>query len=198
MARIGLKNFTWAPLTEGVKGYEDSTYGTIKKIKGAIECNVTPNLAEGKLYGDDRIMENISEIADGAITMGCTDDDDEIFGELLGQKSQAIEGESGTKEYISKSNDIPIAVGFGHVIPKTVNGVRKYKVEFLPKVTFKPFNSESKTKGESLEYTTPSVEGTIYSLADGMWKKHATFDTEQKANSYLESCFKQATGGENA
>ena len=59
-------------------------------------------------------------------------------------------------------NDVPIFVGFGHIVPKMVNGAKKYKVEFFPKMKFKPFIADAKTKGDSLEFTTPSVEATIF------------------------------------
>ena len=93
-------------------------------------------------------------------------------------------------------NDVPIYVGFGHIVPKMVGGALKYKVEFFPKLirsaalpvaaaaaltnrkkhrelqaavrkatmflTDKPFMTDAKTKGDSLEFTTPSVEATIF------------------------------------
>lgn len=93
-------------------------------------------------------------------------------------------------------NDVPIYVGFGHIVPKMVGGALKYKVEFFPKMvrgtprpvrdagvltnrkkhrelraavskatmflTGKPFMTDAKTKGDSLEFTTPSVEATIF------------------------------------
>ena len=73
-----------------------------------------------------------------------------------------------------------------------IGGVRKYKVEFFPKVKFKPFIADSKTKGDSLEFTTPSVEGTIFENADGDWEKHKVCDTESEANTLLNSFFVQS------
>ena len=93
------------------------------------------------------------------------------------------------KEVTSKTTDTAIPIGFGHIVTKIVKHQRKYKVEFFPKVTFKPFMQDAKTKGESLEFTTPSVEGTIFPLKDGTWEKHATFDNEADAITYLNSLF---------
>ena len=59
-------------------------------------------------------------------------------------------------------NDVPIFVGFGHIVPKIINGAKKYKVEFFPKIKLKPFIADAKTKSDSLEFTTPSVEATIF------------------------------------
>ena len=95
------------------------------------------------------------------------------------------------KDYTSSSEDTPKTVGFGHIVPKMVNGIRKYKVEFFPKVRFKAFIADAKTKGSSLEFTTPSVEGTIIPLQDGTWEKHATFPKETDAKAYLDKLFKK-------
>ena len=50
-----------------------------------------------------------------------------------------------------------------------------------------------KRQGDSLEFTTPSIEGTVMPLEDGTWEIHATFSTETAATSYLDSLFKQAS-----
>ena len=73
-----------------------------------------------------------------------------------------------------------------------MNGEKKYKVEFFPKVKFKPFIPDSKTKGDSLEYTTPSVEATIFENDNGDWEKHSVCSTESEANTLLESFFVQS------
>ena len=232
MAGIGLRFFNYGGLKEA-DNYDECTYEEKKTLKGAIECKVTLDMAEAELYGDDQLQEQASVLSKGNITMGVTDDDDEIFAELLGQTvsdsgisqykktedkvldddktyymfangkytevtsldeadiSKYYETEE-VKEYTSNSEDTPKDVGFGHIVPKMVGGIRKYKVEWFPKVRFKAFIADSKTKGSSLEFTTPSVEGTIIPLLDGTWEKHATFLKELDAKAYLDSLFKKA------
>ena len=90
---------------------------------------------------------------------------------------------------MSNTSDTPKAVGFGHIITKINNNVKKYKVEFFPKVVFKPFVADANTKADSISFGTPSVEGTIFALASGEWEKHATFDNLSDAQTYLASCF---------
>lgn len=58
---------------------------------------------------------------------------------------------------------------------------------------FKPFIADSKTKGDSLEFTTPSVEATIFENDNGDWEKHNVYNTESEANTALESFFVQQT-----
>ena len=55
--------------------------------------------------------------------------------------------------------------------------------------------TDAKTKGDNLEFTTPSVEATIFEDEDGNWEKHKVYDTESEANAALESFFVQAPSG---
>lgn len=181
MAGIGLKSFKYAKLNN------DGTYGEVKTLAGAIECKVSLDLSEAVLYADDVVKEQVSVFKNGTLTAGIDDDDDAIFAELLGK---TVDSETGV--VTSNVNDVPIYVGFGHIVPKIVSGTRKYKVEFFPKMKFKPFMTDSKTKGDSLEFTTPSVEATIFENDDGDWEKHKVYDTENEANTALEGFFIQS------
>ena len=80
------------------------------------------------------------------------------------------------------------------IVTKVVNGTYKYKVEFLNKVKFKDALPDEKTKGESVEFTTTSLEGTVLKLADGSWSKTKTFDTYTDAITYLEGLLAKPTG----
>ena len=188
MAGIGLKRFRYAKLNDDGK-----TYGEVKTLAGAIECKVSLDLSEATLYADDTIREQVSLFKNGTLTAGIDDDDDAVFAELLGK---TVDEETGV--VTSNVSDTPIYVGFGHVVPKMVDGKRKYKVEFFHKVKFKPFMTDAKTKGDNLEFTTPSVEATIFEDEDGNWEKHKVYDTESEANTALEGFFVQTPSGGGA
>ena len=51
----------------------------------------------------------------GTLTAGIDEDDDAIFAELLGK---TVDEETGV--VVSNVNDVPIYVGFGHIVPKAV------------------------------------------------------------------------------
>ena len=70
-----------------------------------------------------------------------------------------------------------------------VNGEYKYKVEFLYKVKFSEPSRDETTKGESIEFSTPSVEGVVAALGDvnGTWSKSKTFTTKSDALTYLKN-----------
>ena len=179
MAGIGLKNFKYAKLNS-----DGQTYGTVKTLAGAIECKVTLDLSEASLYADDALREQVSLFKSGTLTAGIDDDDDTVFAELLGK---TVDQQTGV--VTSNSEDTPIYVGFGHIVSKMVGGAKKYKVEFFPKVKFKPFITDAKTKGDNLEFTTPSVEATIFENDNGDWEKHSVCNTETEANTLLASFF---------
>lgn len=90
-------------------------------------------------------------------------------------------------EVIRKDTDVAPYVAFGRILTKIVNGVYKYKVEFLSKVKFKDTMPDEKTKGESIEFTTISIEGTVMKKANGEWSRAKTFATYEEASEYLDS-----------
>lgn len=188
MAQIGLRRFRYATLNA-----DNETYGTIGTLAGAIESSVSLTVNEAKLYADDVLKEKMTEFVEASLTMGVDDDDDSIFSPLLGESTETYtSGEKSVVVYKSNSDDIPVYFGFGQVVPKMLDGVRKYKVEWFPKVQFKPYHNNATTKGDSLEFTTPSIEGTIFANSNKDWRKRATFDSEEEANTFLDSLFVQS------
>lgn len=187
MAGIGLKQFVWAPLKDDNRTY-DITDNKLKRLAGAIESSLTFNFNEAQLAVDDLIQEDVKEFKDGDLTLGIDDDNDVVFNDILG-KAKGDVTDTENPESISNVSDVPKYVGFSQIITKLKNNVKLYKVEFLPKVKFAPFTSGAKTKGASLEFTTPSVTGKIYANAEGVYEKHQTFDTYEKAVAYQKKCF---------
>ena len=179
MAKIGLTNIWFSPLTEseGVATYAGATH-----LGKAVSCSVSITNSDAKLYGDDALAESDSGFSSGTITLGVTDDDDTIFAPLLGH---AI----NNGEVVKKSTDAAPYVGIGRIVTKMVDGVYKYKVKFLYKVKFAEPADDETTKGETIEFSTPTVEGTISALgdADGTWSKEKTFTTKSDALTYLKN-----------
>ena len=181
MANIGLTNIWFSNLTEASDG--TPSYDGAKNIGKAVSCSVSITNNEAKLYGDDALAESDTSFASGTITLGVTDDNDEIFAPLLGHAIDA----SG--EVVKASTDAAPYVGCGRIVTKMVNGAYKYKVEFLYKCKFSEPSKDENTKGESIEFSTPSVEGVIAALSDvnGTWNKSKTFSTKSDALTYLKN-----------
>ena len=183
MAKIGLRNLVWAELTEAANG--SATYGTPSTFGKAISSSTDITNNEAELYADDTLAESDYTFSKGTITLGVADDDDTVFAGVLGHDIDT----SG--EMVRTATDTAPYVGLGRVITKMVNGVYKYKAEFLCKVKFKEPGQEDNTKGENVEFSTPEIEGTIFALGDsaGTWSKTQTFTTFAAAAAYINTCF---------
>lgn len=181
MANIGLTNIWYSPLTEASDG--TALYEGAIQLGKAVSCSTSITNNEAKLYGDDALAESDTSFASGTITLGVTDDDDTVFAELLGHTLN----EDG--EVIKTASDAPIYVGLGRIVTKMVNGAYKYKVEFLYKVKFSEPSRDENTRGESIEFATPSIEGIISTLDDerNTWNKSKTFNTKSDALIYLKN-----------
>lgn len=177
MAKIGLSNFRYSILTEAQDG--TPSYNGPKTPGKAISCNVSVSNNSAALYADDVLTESDTSFAGGTVTIGIDDEDLETMAELLGHTYS-------DGEIIRKASDTAPYIGIGHVVTKMVNNVKKYKVEFLYKVKMSEPNSESNTKGESTEFSTIEIEGTLAALKNGKWSIAKTFDTKSAADSYLD------------
>lgn len=181
MARIGLKNFRYSLLDENEKVKEPKTLGK------AIDCKVSLELNSAELYGDDGLCESDYTFNKGTVTITVDDDDDTILAPLLGHDIS----EDG--EIVRKDTDVAPYIAFGRILTKIVGGVYKYKVEYLSKVKFKDTMPDEATKGESIEFTTVSIEGSVMRKTDGEWSKSKTFTTYKDASDYLDSLLTAST-----
>ena len=184
MAKIGLTNFRYSVLTEAADG-TPSYAGAVKPAK-AVSCNVSVENNDAKLYADDALAESDTSFAGGSVTMGIDEDDLTTMAALLGHTIS-----SG--EIVRNAEDAAPYVGLGRIVTKMIGGQYKYKVEILYKVKFAEPSQENNTKGESIEFGTTEIEGTIAALADGNWSKAKQFDTKEAAVAYLESAFAAPT-----
>jgi phi13 family phage major tail protein len=198
MAKIGLRNFLYGILTEAPDG--TPSYGVAKKPAKAISCKVDVSNNDAKLYADDGLAESDTTFQSGTLTLTIDDEDDITMADLLGH-------DIADGVMVRNADDIAPYVGLGRIITKLVNGVYKYKVEFLFKVRMSESSQENNTKGESVEFGTTELPGIIAKLANGDWSATKTFSTMAEAQTYLESFFGAATaatvtynanGGSNA
>lgn len=183
MAKIGLNNLKWGVLSEVG---DTVSYGAMQSLGKAVSANVSITNNSAVLYADDAIAETDNTFSAGTVTLTVDDDGDTVFAPLLGHEIDSVSG-----EMIRNKNDEAPYVGVGRIINKLKNGTRLYKVEFLSKVKFAEPSQESNTHGETTEFGTQQIEGTIATLASGQWSKTKTFTTHSAALAYLASCFGQ-------
>ena len=186
MARIGFKKAkynkivgnTYAPLTENA----------VPVFEKVIDEKFAPEYNTAELYANDGIAESDYSFKKGTLSLTVADDDDKFCAELLGNTVTPEDG-----EIRSNIENIAPEFGYGHIIPKLVGGVRKYKVEFFPRVKFTKITSDNKSRGESVEFSTTAIEGTVMPIENnfngwgsGDWERHNTFATLAEAETYLD------------
>lgn len=184
MAKIGLQNFRFGILTEQLDG--TATYGVGIKPAKAISCSVDISNNDVKLYADDAVAESDTSFQSGTVTIGIDDEDDVTMATMLGH--EIVGG-----VMVRNSSDVAPYIGLGRIITKMVNGVYKYKCEFLKKVKMSEPSQENNTRGESVEFGTSELTGQVMTLANGDWSATKTFNTMSEAQAYLDSFFGAGT-----
>lgn len=180
MAKIGLSNLIWSRLTEGADG--TPSYDGAKTLGKAVSASVSITNNSASLYADNVLAESDTSFQSGTITLGVDEDADATFAELLGH--------TNNNGVVTKSaTDTAPFVAVGRIITKMVSGVLYYKAEVLYKVKFAEPSQDNTTKGESIEFGTSEIEGTIATLADGKWSTSQTFATKENALAFIQGLF---------
>lgn len=150
MATIGLDKLYYATITDDENGEE--IYGTPTQLAKAISAELSVELAEATLYADDGAAEIVKEFKNGTISLGVDD--------IGSTTAAALTGVTVDKNnvVVSSSEDggNPVAVGFR---AKKSNG--KYKYYWLYRVKFGIPATNLATKGDSITFSTPTIEGTV-------------------------------------
>lgn len=175
MAYIGLANPTVANRDEAA-----GTYSGGSNVGKAISVNISPQYAEGSLYADNVQSEYEKEFKYADVTLGTDCIPIAMCKTMFGH-------EVDEKKVVYKASDSAPYVGVGLYVTETVGGVRSYCASWLFKAKFSEPSEDYQTKGENIEFKTPSISGRA--LADEMheykWKETETFDTEEEAKAWL-------------
>lgn len=186
MATIGLDKLFYAPITEDEN--EEETYGTPVQLAKAISVELSVELAEAVLYADDGIAQIIKEFNSGTLTLGVDDIGLSAASELTGAEIDS----NGVLVSTSEDDGKPVAVGFR---AKKANG--KYRYFWLYRVKFAVPATNLETKGESINFQTPSIEGTVMrrNKVDGKgkhpWKAEVSEDDSGVNTTTIGSWYKE-------
>lgn len=147
--RIGMSKpivakYSYNAVTKKVT-YTDATY-----LGEAMTGTFTPNYAESSLYGDDRKVDNTKEITDIAIALGVTKLPIKAHNILYGS-------EINETEVIEKTTDVANEVGIGFISRQSND---KYTALVYPRAKFARGAETYNTKGQSVNYSTPTINGT--------------------------------------
>jgi len=169
MATIGLDSLYYAKITEGTNG--DETYAVPKILAKAIKADLSIELAEAQLYADDALAHAIKHFKGGKLSLGIEDIGVEAATDLTG----ATVDKNGVLVAASEDDGSLVAVGFRALKPDN-----RYRMFWLYRVKFAVPSTNAQTKGDSIQFQTPVVEGTIMRRnkvdANGKhpWKSEAT------------------------
>ncbi len=150
MSTIGLDKLFYAKITEDASGNE--TYATPVALAKAIKADLSVELAEATLYADDAAAEVVKEFKQGKLSLGVDD--------IGVTAAQALTGatvdENNVLVSTSEDSGAPVAIGF-----RARKGNGKYRYFWLYRVIFGVPATNLATKGDSISFQTPTIEGTV-------------------------------------
>ena len=192
MALIKAKFPMIAPVTEDDNG--GYTLGTGIKIGKLISMDINPIKAEGELYGDDGRAENVTEYVGADVTLNTTTVPPEARPVMFGEThTAATTGENATPEtVVSSGDDNGQYVAYGFIRTEINNNVKKYVYVLLIKVKFTLPDEHDDTKGDSIQFNTPSITGKADTIEGGnspVWRKLRYYDSESDALAALKTEF---------
>ena len=157
-----------------------------KATELSIELNDNNN---NILYADNAPAESDNQFSGGTLSITTDDLRPQAYLGALGAISEAI-SESGINTpgaawLINNDNQAIPYLGFGAIATKMLNGQLKYVGIVLDKIQLKNPNDSITTKGETIEWQTPQLSGTIFRSDNSThsWKRITTpLDTEEEAD----------------
>ena len=189
MAFIGMRHPVVATLSAHTAGSEP-TYGAGKVVGHAIAGNLTITRNSNPLYGDDTIVEDDNSITAMSLELGVDDLTEEVRTYMLGLvKKTTGTGTAAVDTYYDTDAAAPY-VGLGYIRVRRLDGVTKYEALWYYKAMFSEEAETGATKGESIEWQTPTITGRCMGLSIDntgalTFRKKQYFDTESAAITWL-------------
>ena len=174
MANVGLRKPYVAKYDRQTKRYSDGF-----RYSHAVSMGITPNYAEASLYGDDSQQEHEKQFTNAAVTLGTTSTPLQAASTMFGH---TIEG----KKVIYKTTDEANYVGIGITGVEKIDGKSQYVALIILCAKFTDSAENYQTKGDQIQFNTPSIEGAAIAADDeGNWKITKIFDTAEEADAFV-------------
>lgn len=183
---IGVSNLVIALLSDDSVDTGLATYETPERVPGAINTTINPNSSLGTLFADNGPYETASTIGEIGLELNVADLPLDLQAKLLGHK--LVGG-------VLRRNkeDIPpwVAVGF-----KSLKSNGKYRFTWLLKGKFSAPEQSNATKGDSIEFQTPTISGSFVAReCDGDWQRQIDEDHVDYMASMGTNWFNDPYGG---
>ena len=200
MAGIGMYGvyYSKATITNGVV----TGYAGVQTMGKAISASFEPNTPDDNpLYANNAIAENDSSSASGGtLTLTLDRLAMSAAADLYGLEVEDVEVTVGTSpgteetgkalKFTGMEQSSPVGVAF--IRMNQEDGVRNHEVVLYRRVTFGMPAEEAQTLGESIEWQTPEIEGSVMGLeGDGTnaWYEKVRFDSQAAAIAYITNYF---------
>ena len=191
MAFIGLRYPVVSLITAETAG-SDPTYGSGKVMGHAITANLSITRNDNPLYADDTIVEDDNGITAMSLELGLDDIDEAVQTYMLGvTKVTTGSGTSAVDTYLDTDTSAP-NVGMGYIRVRRKGGTTTFQGVWIYKVKFSMNDENSQTKGESIEWQTPTITGRCMGVsrtASGRldFRIRQNFATEAQAIAWLKT-----------
>lgn len=179
MAGIGMQYFAWAKMaTEPMNA--EPTYEKGLNLTMTVSGDLAITNAEGKLYADDIVAEEVSEFSSADLTM--TGDHLELENQAKIYGAEFVDDELA----FAGTDNAPYG-GCGFVQTVMKNNIKKYRAFFFAKAKAKRPNETFSTKGESITFSTAPLSFTLMQPNYGKWERIKEFTTLAAARAWLDT-----------
>ena len=191
MAWIGVEHAVAAEFdahTAGSKPTYKSSSGF--DVGGLIAVNLTKTRNTNKLYYDNRLGESDKGLTGMNIEMNVDDLLESVL-ENMGLMSSTSTGSPSVTTYYEGTGDTK-QLGVGYMRTREKDGTVSYQGVWFYKVKFALDSENTNTKGENVEYQTPTVNGEAFPLdvdssGEDMFREVQVFTTESACKAWLDA-----------
>ncbi len=157
---------------------ETGEYSDGFKMGKATTFGVTPNYVNASLSGDNETAESEESFTNASITAGSTywprEAANVVFNHNITQDGEVQFG-----------SETPNAIGYGVVEDGKANGVKCFTADILTNAVLRESAETYTTRGDSVEYVTPALEGTAINNNNGVWRRQKNFETIEEAEAWI-------------
>lgn len=192
MARVGLSKPYFAKYANAGSTV---TYTAGALLGKAVELSIElEGSDENNLYADNGIAESVNEFTGGTLSLTTDELSPATMLAVLGVSEEEITVEgisTATPKWYNWDDDQETPyLGFGAIVKIIHNGQTKYQAVVLPKIKLNNPNDTFTTQGETIEWGTPEISGSIFrsDAAKAPWKKVSSpMDSEADAEAAIKA-----------
>lgn len=181
--RIGLKDVVYAILDESTDVVGGTpTYGTVYPLANALELSFDPGSSSTTLFADDGAAFSAETVGEMTVSLGQADILPVDMNRILGHTYAG-----GVLVENTSDSSPAIAIGAKRTMPGGY-----YEYFWLPKVRLQKPKTDAKTKGASVEFQTPMLEGRVVKLtANNNYRTRVRTDDANASSTTLTNWFAQ-------